>query len=278
MSRLSFAAGRSRRAGLSIAVALALAAAYVAGQAVSREAGAQAGGGAPFGFSEVVFLSHPNTVGMPLFPGDPPFRLRVPFTVSKDGFRLQYMSIGEHTGTHWGAPCHFTKGARCADDMAPVDFFHPAVVIDVREQTEADVDFRLSVEDLEAFESEQGTIPDNAMVILWTGFEDRWDDEEAYQNIGADGLLHFPGFSVQATRWLIENRNLGGLGIDTLGVDPGTDEHYRTNTLLLQAHRIHIENMANLGAMPPVGGWVIVGGVINQRGSGSPATVFGLVP
>jgi len=151
-------------------------------------------------------------------------------------------------------------------------------VIDVRDETEADVDFRLRVADLEAFEAAHGTIPDNAMVIMWTGFQGRWDDPEAYVNEGADGLLHFPGFSVQATRWLIENRNLGGLGIDTLGVDPGTDEHFRTNTLLLHEHRIHIENIANLGSMPTVGGWVIVGGVVNEQGSGSPATVFGLVP
>ena len=278
MSPVTWIARGSRRVGLSIAVAVSLAGGYFAGQALSPRADASAGGSAPFGFSDVVFLSHVNTEDMPIFPGDPHVVIDPIFTVSKDGFRLQLMRIGEHTGTHWGSPCHFTQGARCADDLAAEDFFHPAVVIDVRDETEADVDFRLRVADLEAFEAAHGTIPDNAMVIMWTGFQGRWDDPEAYVNEGADGLLHFPGFSVQATRWLIENRNLGGLGIDTLGVDPGTDEHFRTNTLLLHEHRIHIENMANLGSMPTVGGWVIVGGVVNEQGSGSPATVFGLVP
>ncbi|HET6657208.1 MAG TPA: cyclase family protein [Gaiellaceae bacterium] len=233
---------------------------------------------APFGFDRVVYLSHVNTLDMPIFPGDPPFRLRTLFTVENDGFRLNYMKIGEHTGTHWGAPCHFNEGQRCAEDMNARDFFHPAVVIDARKQSAANVDYALTVDDLRAFEHRYGRIPDNAMVVMWTGFQDRWDDPEAYANADSAGVLHFPGIGIKATRWLIQNRNLGGLGIDTLGVDPGIDEEYRTNTALLRGHRIHIENMAGLQKMPPKGGWIIVGGVRNEGGSGSPATVFGLVP
>jgi kynurenine formamidase len=233
---------------------------------------------APFGFDKVVYLSHVNTLDMPIFPGDPPFRLRTLFTVKEDGFRLNYMKIGEHSGTHWGAPCHFNADQRCAEAVSPRDFFHPAVVIDARKQSAANVDYALTVDDLHAFERRHGRIPDNAMVVMWTGFQSRWVHPAAYFNADADGVLHFPGISVQATRWLIDNRDLGGLGIDTHGVDPGIDEEFKTNTLLLRGHRIHIENMAGLQQMPPNGGWIVVGGVRNEGGSGSPATVFGLVP
>ena len=113
---------------------------------------------------------------------------------------------------------------------------------------------------------------------MWTGWQERWDDPDAYLNADGQGVLHFPGISVGATEWLIENRALGGLGIDTLGVDPGIDEEFKTNTLLLRGHRIHLENMAGLEQMPANGGWIVVGGVRNEGGSGSPATVFGLVP
>lgn len=241
-------------------------------------AAAEPGSKGPLGFDKVVYLSHVNTVGIPIFPGDPDFELETLFTVEQDGFRLNRMTIGEHSGTHWGSPCHFNVGERCAEDMAAKDFFHPAAVVDARKQSAADPDYALTVRDLRRFERRHGRIPDNAMVVMWTGWQERWDDPEAYLNAEADGVLHFPGISVEATEWLIEKRDLGGLGIDTLGVDPGIDETFATNTLLLRGHRIHIENMAGLEQMPPNGGWIVVGGVRNEGGSGSPATVFGLVP
>jgi kynurenine formamidase len=270
--------GTNRGVIITALVAAAVAAGYLFGRAGPPTLATAASGSAPFGFARVVYLSHVNTLDMPIFPGDPPFRLRTLFTVEEDGFRLNYMKIGEHSGTHWGSPCHFNAGEPCAEEMRASDFFHPAVVIDARAQTREDVDHALTIGDVRAFERDHGRIPDDAMVIMWTGFQRRWDDPQRYINADAAGVLHFPGFSVEATRWLIRNRDLGGLGIDTLGVDPGIDETFATNTLLLRDHRIHLENLAGLGKMPPQGGWVVVGGVRNEGGSGSPATVLGLVP
>ena len=113
----------------------------------------------PFGFSKVVFLSHVNTVGMPIFPGDPDFELETLFTVENDGFKLNKMTIGEHSGTHWGAPCHFNAGERCAEDMAAEDFFHPAAIVDARKQSAKDPDYALTVADLKRFERKHGRIP-----------------------------------------------------------------------------------------------------------------------
>ncbi|MEZ5217060.1 MAG: cyclase family protein [Ilumatobacteraceae bacterium] len=230
------------------------------------------------GLGDVVFLSHVNTETMPIFPGDPVPVIEDTFTVENDGFKLQTVTIGDHSGTHWGAPCHFNEGEACAQDMNPEDFVHPAVVVDIRAQSAADPDYALTVEDLKKFERRNGRIPRDAVVIAWTGWQEKWNDAAAYFNQDADEVMHYPGISAEATSWLIDTRRLGGLGIDTHGVDPGADVTYLTNTLLLQDHRIHIENMTGLEQLPPIGAWVVVGGVRNEGGSGSPATVLGLIP
>jgi kynurenine formamidase len=225
-----------------------------------------------------VFLSHINVPGMPLYPGEPEFSLTTAATVAKDGFYLQQMHIGEQSGTHWAAPSHFHADGASAEEVSPGDLIRPVVVVDVRRRAEEDPDFELGVADLEAFETAHGRIPDGAIAVMWTGFQDRWDDPGAYFNRDASGGLHYPGFGVSATSWLIERRRIGGLGIDTLGVDPGLDTEFRINRMLLHERRIHLENLAGLEEMPPNGGWVVVGGVRNQNGSGGPATVFGLIP
>ena len=226
----------------------------------------------------VVYLSHVNMPGMPLYPGEPEFSLTTAATVAKDGFYLQDMHIGEQSGTHWAAPSHFHADGASAEEILPGDLIRPVVVVDVRRMAEEDPDFELGVADVEAFETAHGRIPEGAIAVMWTGFQDRWDDPDAYFNRDASGGLHYPGFGVSATSWLIERRRVGGLGIDTLGVDPGFDMEFRINQMLLREHRIHLENLTGLEEMPPNEGWVVVGGVRNQNGSGGPATVFGLIP
>jgi Predicted metal-dependent hydrolase len=151
-------------------------------------------------------------------------------------------------------------------------------VLDVRAEAKEDPDFALGVAEITSWEAEFGPVPAHGAVIMWTGFEDRWDDPPAYLNADAAGRLHYPGFGPAAVSWLIEQRSVGALGIDTMGIDPGADTSFGANRLLLREHRIHLENLAGLGEMPPTGGWIIVGGIRIRGGSGSPATVFGLIP
>lgn len=233
---------------------------------------------APFGFSQVVFLSHVIGDGAPVFPGDPPAEIRPVATIERDGYYLQSLTVGEQSGTHWAAPAHFHSGQAAADELDPGDFFHPAAVLDVRAAAARDPDFTLGVAEIEQWEAACGPIPPRGAVIMWTGFEDRWDDPAAYLNADSAGRLHYPGFGAEATRWLIEQRSIGVLGIDTMGIDPGADTAFAANRLLLQQHRLHLENLCGLSQMPPVGGWIIIGGLRIRAGSGSPATVFGLIP
>jgi len=233
---------------------------------------------APFGFARVVFLSHAVRAGDPVFPGDPPVQVSPAATIETDGYHLQLLVTGEQAGTHWAAPAHFHADQAAADDLDPGDFFFPAAVLDVRAEAKEDADFTLGVPDITRWEAESGLIPPDSAVIMWTGFEDRWDDPQAYLNPDPAGGLHYPGFGARAARWLIEQRAVRALGIDTMGIDPGADTSFGANRLLLREHRMHLENLTGLGEMPPAGGWIIVGGMRIRGGSGSPATVFGLIP
>jgi kynurenine formamidase len=230
---------------------------------------------------DLVSLSHVNDPATTtLYPGDPAFTLETVATIEREGYYLRAVHQGEHTGTHWGAPGHFTAGAALADDLEPADLFRPAVKIDVRRQCARDADFTLSVPDLEAFERRHGRIPDESVVILWTGWDSRWGTA-AYLNADAGGVVHQPGFSLEAVRWLVGSGRLGhrgGTGTDTFGPDPGTDVTYAVSRLVHQRHRISLEVLANLSALPATGAYVLCGGQINRAGSGSTALIYGILP
>jgi kynurenine formamidase len=271
---------------VAVAFALTASVAYLAGAASGT--GAAGSSTALPGFSKVVFLSHVNNPNVvPGFPGDPAFTLTTAFTVPKDGYYLQYVKEGEHTGSHYSAPCHFHVHARCAEDLSAGDFVLPAVVVDVRPQVAYDPEYHATIADLKAWELANGPFPSNAAVLLWTGCDKWWGPnteptDHTYYNCGsAHGSFRQPGFSKHAVRWLIDRGVLGqrgALGTDTFGPDPGDDPNYVETFLTLRRHRFTLENLTNLGAMPTTGGWIVIGGPRNRNGSGAPSTVFGLVP
>lgn len=266
---------------------------FVGGMATAASLGSATAGrervpmGLP-GFGQVVSLSHPNDPRKtPLFPGDPAFRIATAFTVADDGFYLEVVREGMHTGTHYSAPCHFRANALCADDLSPADLVLPAVVIDVRQEVAEDPDHVVTVAGLRAWEEEFGEMPEEAAVLLWTGCSRFWargdtDGEPNYYNCGS-GLrgVHQPGFSRNAVKWLIETGVLGrrgALGTDTFGPDPSSDSSFTPSFLTLDRHRVTIENLTHLGALPPTGAWIALGSPRNVNGSGAPGTVFGFIP
>lgn len=230
------------------------------------------------GFARAVFLSHVNAPGMPIYPDDPPFELTGSATVAGDGFYLQRVVIGEHSGTHWGAPAHLLPGGATGDRVAAEALIGPACVVDVRAAVARDPDLRLGPGELRAFEARYGAIPRGAFVVAWTGFSERWADPTRYLNTDPAGVAHYPGFAADAARWLVTERAVAGLGIDTMGVDPGDDPELSVSRLLFAHGRIHVENLTGLADLPATGAWIIIGGLRTRDGSGGPATVFGLVP
>jgi kynurenine formamidase len=244
-------------------------------------AAANAGTRSPLAGLGLVSLSHLNDPATTLlFPGDPAFELETIATIEDDGYYLQFVREGEHTGTHWGAPGHFNAGEPLADDLDVSDLFLPAVKIDVRDKCAENADYALSVRDVRAWERKHGRIGAESMVIMWTGWEAKWGTQ-AFFNLDADETMHQPGFDPETVQWLIDTGRIGyqgGTGIDTFGPDLGTDETYASSLLVYQRHRISLEILANLGALPTRGAHILCGGHINKAGAGSTALIYGVIP
>jgi kynurenine formamidase len=227
---------------------------------------------------QVVDLTQSLKPDMPIWPGDPAFEIEAWASYDTDGYFINRISIGEHSGTHWGTPNTFIEGARSADMIPASELVAPAVVIDIRDKATQDVDYRLTVDDVKAWEAANGEIAAGSVVILFTGWQDRWNDPAAFINQDADGVLHWPGFGADAAQFLVSERHVKGLGTDTHGADPGNDEEYGASYAMYDADGMILECLGGLDKLPPVGTTLVVGGLPIQGGSGSPARVFAFLP
>jgi kynurenine formamidase len=162
------------------------------------------------------------------------------------------------------------------DQVPPSQLIGEACVIDVREKVARNPDYLVSARDIRDFENRYGQIPSGAFVIARTGWEERWNDPKRYINQDEKGVMHFPGFGVDAAKLLLE-RNIAGVGIDTLSIDHGPSQDFAVHKLLNGAGKIGIENLANLRELPPRGATLIVGALKIRDGSGAPARVLALV-
>ena len=252
-------------------------------KATSRSDGEMAAATKTIRYSRIVSLSQPLRPAMPQWPGDPPLEFQPVATLETDGYFLRRFAMGEHSGTHANAPAAFHPGGVGIDAYPPESLTAPAVVIDIREKTAGNPDYALTVADLRAWERRQGTIPAGSVVLLYTGWQDKWADPAAYLGLAAPdvepgGGLHFPGFGLPAAQWLLRERNIAGLGLDTAGVDGGQDSGFAVNRLILEQPRIVLENLGGLAQLPPAGSTLIIGVLPLTDGSGSPAAVWAFLP
>lgn len=227
--------------------------------------------------TRVIDLGHPLTERMPVYPGGTPFSARVQGTVEKDGYFIREFTVGEHTGTHVDAPAHFSPGASTVDQLPVESLTGPAAVVDVSARVAENADYEVTVEDLEAWERRHGTLGPRHIVLIRTGWAARWPDATRYLNADAAGVMHFPGVSLAASQWL-DARRVRGLGIDTLSTDPGPSQTFTQHRHFLGAGGYHIENLADLSALPPTGASLVVLPVAVQGGSGAPARVLAFLP
>ena len=236
-------------------------------------------GGKSIAYSRVVDLTHVISPSIPLWPGDPKVELKVVATMKKDGYYLRSFTIGEHSATHMNAPNSFIAGnTEAITSYSASQRVLPAVVIDVRDQAGKNADYQLQKDDVLAWEAKHGKIAPGSFVILFTGWQDKWNDPKAFINQDAKKQLHFPGFAGATTKWLLADRQISGVGIDTHGVDPGLDTSYATNTQIAKAHKVAIECMANLDQLPSKGATLVLGPLPLQNGSGSPLSIMAFIP
>ena len=197
------------------------------------------------------------------------------------GWYWNTLTLGEHTGTHFDAPVHWVTGKDLADNrcdtIPPTRFVGPGCVIDVSADVADDADFLLTPERIEAWESEHGTIPAGAWVLMRTDWSKR-TDPAAFLNVADDGP-HSPGFNADATRLLIE-RDVLGVGVETVGTDAGQaggfDPPFPNHTLMHGAGKFGLASLANLDQLPPTGSLVIAAPLKIVDGSGSPLRVLAL--
>jgi kynurenine formamidase len=197
-------------------------------------------------------------------------------------FSNNYMA-SEHGGTHIDAPNHFAYERKTVDQIPLSQLTGEAIVIDVSEKALKNPDYLVSVEDFVSWEEKHGKIKDGSIILLRTGFGDYWPDKEKYLGTsekGADAVakLHFPGLGPEAAKWLVENRQINAIGLDTASIDFGQSQYFRAHQILFEQNIPAFENVANLDKLPATGAYVIALPMKIKDGSGAPLRIVAILP
>ena len=187
-------------------------------------------------------------------------------------------SAAEHGGTHMDAPIHFAKGRHSVEQVPLERLIGPGAVIDVSERALKNPDYQISVEDLRNWEAEHGELPDNAIVLVYTGYSRYWGDKEKYMGTAERGeaavpLLHFPGLHPDAATWLVENRDIASIGLDTPSIDYGQSTEFKSHQILYDKQIPSFENVANLDKLPSTGTLIVALPMKIKGGSGAPLRI-----
>ncbi len=230
----------------------------------------------PGGFREVVDLTH----SLPTHGSDP---------AAKSAYRLQTVAMTERTlssssvlaseqfATRMDAPARLVQGSWTVDQIPAGRLVAPLVVLDVSAGVKSNPDYAVSVEDIVRWEQANGQIPLGAVVMARTGWGSRWNSAKNYRNADAKGVMHFPGYSEDAARFLAEGRNALGLGIDTANLDRGSSKIFPVDQYTL-AHGLYVlTNVANLDRMPANGAVAMVAPMKLTGGSAAPVRILALV-
>jgi kynurenine formamidase len=229
------------------------------------------------GFRDVHDLTHVFSPHTPVFPAFKPIQIRAKFSIAKDGFFANEVTFDEHTGTHLDAPVHFVANAVTADKLPADRFFAPLAVVSIADRAARNADALLSVDDVLAWEKQHGRLPAGAFVAMYSGWDSRVGSVERFLNKDAKGTMHAPGFSEEAARFLVKERDIVGAGVDTLSLDAASASKFVAHLALLGAGKYGVELLANLSAVPPAGATIIVGGPKHEGATGGPARVYAVV-
>src|SRR5216684_5931929 len=232
--------------------------------------------GVPSGKTRVLDLSYAINDRLVAWPGDEKvFEAKVNATIEKNGYFTRSFWMLEHYGTHLDAPAHFPPGKTTVDQIPSKQLFGPAVVVDVRAEGAKDADYQLPGARVEEWEKVHGKIAEGSIVLLRTGWASRWPDARKYRNQDAQGRMHFPGFTTEAVKLLIQ-RKVSGIGCDTMSADYGASQDFAVHHLALGAGLYHLENLADLSEVPEAGAFLVVAPIKLEGGSGGPVRVFAI--
>ncbi len=228
-----------------------------------------------------VDLTHDFSDETIYWPTSETFHLDTVFAGHTDeGFYYEAFSFctAEHGGTHLDAPIHFAEGKQRVDEIGLDQLIGKAVVVDLSGPVAEDRNYQIRISDLVAWEEENGMIPDGSILLLYTGMSSKWPDPERYLGTalrGEEALaeLSFPGIHPETARWLVENRTIKAVGLDTPSLDYGRSTQYESHQIFFEENIPGFENLANLGELPPVGAFVVALPMKIRHGSGAPLRI-----
>jgi kynurenine formamidase len=220
----------------------------------------------------IVDLTHYLDENAPTWSGGCGFRLEIKLDYEQ-GLRVQSVKSHAGVGTHMDAPSHFIEGSWNIGDIPLEQLIVPACVLKI----EGTADLFIEPSDIARYERQWGSIPEKALFIASTGWELRWGDPVRYRNPDSEGRMRFPGFSAAAADYLLE-KDISGVGIDTLSPDGSNNKKFPVHEKILGAKKYILENLANLGAMPPSGAYVIVFPPKARHATESACRAAGLIP
>ncbi|MEX2526731.1 MAG: cyclase family protein [Gemmatimonadota bacterium] len=235
--------------------------------------------------ARLIELTHPLNDETIVWPTAVPFE----FQTTAEGYveagyyyASRDFSGTEHGGTHLDAPIHFFEGRWTTDQIPLQRLVGPGAVVDVSGGAAADANYQVQVDDLTAWEAEHGRIPDGAILLLCTGRSRLWPDAEAYMGTAETGeaavaALAFPGLHPEAARWLVANRNVAAVGLDTPSLDFGGSTLFETHQILFEHNIYGLENVANLDELPPTGALILVLPILLEGGTGGPVRIVAVV-
>lgn len=226
-------------------------------------------------------LTHEYSEETLYWPTSNPFQLDTTFVgVTDAGFYYESYEFrsAEHGGTHLDAPIHFYENRLTVEEIPLEQLTGRAVVVDVSNMALANRDYQIMIEDITTWEEEHGGIPEAAILLFNTGFGEYWPNAENYLGTdkkGEEGVaeLSFPGIHPDTARWLIENRSIKAVGLDTPSLDYGRSVQFETHQILFEQNIPGFENVANLDRLPPTGAYVIALPMKIKGGSGAPLRI-----
>ncbi|CAH1259288.1 Hypp2234 [Branchiostoma lanceolatum] len=217
-----------------------------------------------------------------IWPKREPFRLKDTFRgYHPNGYYYEgsYYEGYEHSGTHVDAPSHFCKDKWRMDAVPLERLMGLAVVVDVSSKTKNNADYTVTAQDFQDWEEKNGRIPDGSIVLVRTGWDQFWSDKRQY--LGTDttdtSLLHFPGIDPEGARWLVQNRGMHAVGIDTGSLSTGQSTNFSAHQILCEADIIGLESVANMDKLPTTGATVYALPLKIGEGSGGPARIIGII-
>ena len=233
----------------------------------------------------IVDLTHPFDESTVHWPGDQAFSLRNDFDGLIGPDRYYYantLTLSEHVGTHIDAPRHMNRDGLTVDQIPLERLIGPGVVIDAMRECKKNRDCLLRPAVLTQWESRNGPIPSEAIVLFRTGHSRLLPNSARYlgtsgSNANAQSHLRFPGLHPETARWLVDNRRVRAVGIDCPGIDPGNSTTFETHRILFAHNVPALENLANLDQLPPTGFTVFALPLKIKGGSGAPLRVIAVL-